>query len=187
LRVISANIYLLKVGTLQPVVIELITDEGVTGLGEVAVSYGIGAAGAAAMTKELARAMVLGRDPFRIEEIWSEMYDHSFWAKGGGPIVFAAISAIEQALWDIKGKALGVPVYELLGGKIRDDVPLYANGWSYHCETPDDLARAAGRPLRDGYKALKCFRLPFPMVAGASGTCPGVRSTNLLPLVQSKK
>jgi galactonate dehydratase len=162
LKVTNANIYLVKVGALQPVVLELITDEGVAGLGEAAVAYGIGAASAAAMTKELAQAMVLGRDPFRIEEIWSEMYDHSFWAKGGGPIVFAAVSAIEQALWDIKGKALGVPVYELLGGKVRDDVLLYANGWSYDCKIPDDFARAAERPLRDGFKALKCYPLAVP-------------------------
>ena len=162
MKIINAYIYLVKVGTLQPVVLELITDEGVAGLGEAAVAYGIGAASAAAMTQELVQAMVLGRDPFRIEEIWSEMYDHSFWAKGGGPIVFAAISAIEQSLWDIKGKALGVPIYELLGGKVREEVPLYANGWSYDCETPDDFARAAQRPLRDGYKALKCYPLAVP-------------------------
>ena len=71
------------------------------------------------------------------------MYDHSFWAKGGGPIVFAGISAIEQALWDIKGKALDVPVYELLGGKLRERIRSYSNGWSYQCETADDFARAA--------------------------------------------
>lgn len=166
MKVTNANIYLLKVGTLQLVLLELITDEGVAGLGEAAVAYGIGAASAVAMAKELASAMVLGRDPFRIEEIWSEMYDHSFWAKGGGPIVFAAISAIEQALWDIKGKALGVPVYEFLGGKVRDDVLLYANGWSYNCETPDDFARAAERPLHDGYLALKCYPLAVPNQRG---------------------
>ncbi len=78
------------------------------------------------------------------------MYDHSFWAKGGGPIVFAGISAIEQALWDIKGKALGVPVCELLGGKTRDSVRVYANGW-YGAARPRCNRRAAERPLRDGY------------------------------------
>jgi galactonate dehydratase len=89
------------------------------------------------MIKDLA-PLVLGRDPSRIEEIWSDMYDHSFWAKGGGAIMFAGISAIETALWDIKGKALGVPIYELLGGKFRDAVRVYANGWSFKCVTPDD-------------------------------------------------
>jgi galactonate dehydratase len=90
------------------------------------------------------------------------MYDHSFWAKGGGTIVFAGISAIEQALWDIKGKALGVPVYELLGGRLRDQVRVYANGWSYKCVNPDDYARAAERPISEGYTALKCYPLAVP-------------------------
>src|SRR5205807_8806279 len=61
---------------------------------------------------ELERQLV-GRDPFQIELLWQEMYRNAFWV--GGPILTSAISGIEQALWDIKGKALGVPVYELLG------------------------------------------------------------------------
>jgi galactonate dehydratase len=84
----------------------------------------------AAMIKELVQQFVTGKDPFGIEAIWSDMYDHTFWAKGGGTIIFAGISAIEQALWDIKGKCLGVPVYEMLGGKMRDKVRVYANGRS---------------------------------------------------------
>ncbi|MEP7058837.1 MAG: mandelate racemase/muconate lactonizing enzyme family protein, partial [Caldimonas sp.] len=116
---------------------------------------------AAGMIKDLAERMIVGRDPFRIEALWSEMYDHSFWAKGGGAIVFAGISAIEQALWDIKGKALGVPVYELLGGKMREKVRVYANGWYGAAQTPAQLAAAAERPLRDGYTALKCYPLAF--------------------------
>jgi galactonate dehydratase len=114
------------------------------------------------MVKDFVDGLLLGRDAFRIEELWTEMYDHSFWAKGGGPIVFAGISAIEQALWDIKGKALGVPVYELLGGKVRERVRVYANGWSYRCVTPDDYAKAAERTVRDGYTALKCYPLATP-------------------------
>jgi galactonate dehydratase len=105
---------------------------------------------------------LLGQDPFRIEALWSEMYDHSFWAKGGGPIVFAGISAIEQALWDIKGKALGVPVYEMLGGKFRDQARVYANGWSFRCATPEQFARAAEQVVKDGYTALKFYPLAAP-------------------------
>jgi galactonate dehydratase len=138
--------------------LEILTDEGVTGIGEAAIAYGVGGTACAGMVKDLA-ARIVGRDPSRIEELWSELYDHSFWAKGGGAIVFAGISAIEQALWDIKGKALGVPVYELLGGRMRDTVPVYANGWYGAATTPAELAKAAERPLRDGYKALKCYPL----------------------------
>lgn len=162
MKISAANIYLVKVGSLHPVLVELLTDDGLVGVGEAAVAYGVGGTSAAGMVKDLVEALILGRDPSRIEELWTEMYDHSFWAKGGGTIVFAGISAIEQALWDIKGKALGVPVYELLGGRLRDQVRVYANGWSYKCVNPDDYARAAERPISEGYTALKCYPLAVP-------------------------
>lgn len=166
MKIAGAKIYLVSVGSLRPVLVEIFTDEGVSGVGEASVAYGAGAAAAAGMTKELAQTMLLGRDPFRIEEIWSDMYDHSFWAKGGGSIVFAGMSALEQALWDIKGKAFGIPVYEFLGGKLRDQVRVYANGWSYRCDTADEYARAAERVVRDGYTALKCYPLSTPRPDG---------------------
>jgi galactonate dehydratase len=162
MKVAGANIYLIRVGSLHPVLLELMTDDGVAGVGEAAVAYGVGANSAAGMVRDLVETMVLGRDPFRIEELWTEMYDHSFWAKGGGSIVFAGISAVEQALWDIKGKAFGVPVYELLGGRMREEIRVYANGWSYQSHTPDDYARAVERPLREGYTAVKCYPLAVP-------------------------
>jgi galactonate dehydratase len=158
MKIDCANIYLVAAGKLHPVIVEILTDEGIAGIGEAAIAYGVGGTACAGMVKDLA-ARIVGRDPSRIEELWSELYDHSFWAKGGGAIVFAGISAIEQALWDIKGKALGVPVYELLGGRMRDTVPVYANGWYGAATTPAELAKAAERPLRDGYKALKCYPL----------------------------
>jgi galactonate dehydratase len=157
MKVDTVNIYLVTTGKLHPVVVELVTDEGVTGIGEAAIAYGLGGTAAAGMIKDLSERMIVGRDPARIEALWSEMYDHSFWAKGGGAIVFAGISAIEQALWDIKGKALGAPVCELLGGRTREKVRVYANGWYGAARTPAQLAQAAERPLRDGYRALKCY------------------------------
>jgi galactonate dehydratase len=162
MKIAGARIYLVKIGSLHPILVELVTDEGVTGVGEAAVAYGMGGTAAAGMVKDLIEGLVLGRDPFRIEEIWSEMYDHSFWAKGGGAVVFAGISAIEQALWDIKGKALNLPIYEFLGGRLRDDVRVYANGWSYGCNTASEYARGAERTVRDGYTALKCYPLATP-------------------------
>jgi galactonate dehydratase len=166
MKITGARIYLVSVGSLHPVLVEILTDEGITGVGDAAVAYGIGGTAAAGMTKDLVQVLLLGRDPFRIEEIWTDMYDHSFWAKGGGSIVFAGMSAVEQALWDIKGQALGVPVYEFLGGKLRDEVRTYANGWSYRCNTPDEYARAAERAVRDGYTALKCYPLATPRPDG---------------------
>ncbi len=159
IKVTSAKIFQVSIGGRYPVIVQLFTDAGISGLGDAAVAYGAGTTAAAAMVKELAEKFILGKDPFNIEALWSEMYDHSFWAKGGGPIIFAGISAIEQALWDIKGKALNVPVYDLLGGKIRDKVRVYANGWSFRANAPDEYALAAEKVVNDGYTAMKLYPL----------------------------
>ncbi len=159
MKVVRARIYRVAIGGRHPVLVELSTDQGIAGVGEAAIAYGTGETATAGMLKDLVEGFVLGRDPRRIEALWAEMYDHTFWAKGGGPIVFAGISAIEQALWDIKGKALGVPVYDLLGGRCRDAVRVYANGWSFRCVSPDEFAREAQRVVGDGYTALKFYPL----------------------------
>ncbi|NOX61048.1 MAG: mandelate racemase/muconate lactonizing enzyme family protein [Chloroflexi bacterium] len=162
MKITKAHIYLGQITGRRPILVQLFTDEGFTGVGHAAVDYGIGATAAAGMIKDLVEAVILGQDPFPIEALWNRMYDDSFWAKGGGPIVFSGMSAIEQALWDIKGKALGVPVYELLGGKYRDRVRVYANGWSFRSSTPDEFARAAEKVVADGYTALKLYPLATP-------------------------
>ncbi|MGD8462923.1 MAG: mandelate racemase/muconate lactonizing enzyme family protein [Anaerolineae bacterium] len=169
MKVVEARIYLIEIDGRRPVVVEVLTDEGISGVGDAAIAYGAGATAAAGMIKDLADKFLLGHDPFRIEALWSEMYDHSFWAKGGGPIIFAGISAIEQALWDIKGKALGVPVYEMLGGMFRDRVRVYANGWSFRCVTPNQFAREAERVVKDGYTALKFYPLGTPEPGSPDG------------------
>ncbi|MCC7282013.1 MAG: mandelate racemase/muconate lactonizing enzyme family protein [Acetobacteraceae bacterium] len=167
MKIAAARVYLVRSGRFHPVLLELLTDDGTAGIGEAAIAYGHGGTAAAGMLKDLCEALVLGRDPFRIEELWSDLYDHSFWAKGGGPIVFAAISAIDQALHDIKGKALGVPAFELLGGRFRDEVRVYANGWCSGKATPDAFASAGMRPVGEGYDALKCYPLGVRDAAGS--------------------
>ena len=162
MRVTGVRIFIVEIGGRHPVLIEVQTDAGLTGVGEAGFAYGTGATAAAGMIKDLAEGFLLGADPSRIEALWGEMYAHTFWAKGGGPVVFAGISAIEQALWDIKGKQLEVPIYELLGGRVREQVRAYANGWSFRCITPDDFAREARRVVDDGYTALKLYPLATP-------------------------
>lgn len=162
MKITRARIYLVASGGISPVLLELETDEGITGLGEAAIAYGAGGTAAAGMLKDLCERYVLGRDPFRIEAIWTEMYDHCFWAKGGGPIVFAGMSAVEQALCDIKARALNVPVYELLGGRVRDDLRVYANGWYFGCPGNAALPGFAERAAADGYDALKFY--PFATI-----------------------
>ena len=143
MKLTSARIYLVESGGIRPVILELGTDAGITGLGEACTAYGIGATGTAGMLKDLAEHYLRGGiDPMRIEAVWSEVYDHGFWMKGGGPIVHAAMSAVEQALLDIKARALNVPVYELLGGRVHDRLRTYCNGWYFaaratrSCPTP---------------------------------------------------
>jgi galactonate dehydratase len=100
------------------------TDSGITGIGEGSLQYKD-----AALSAEIENfgAYLRGKDPFQIEHVWTSLHRRVTWS--GGAVTMSAISAIDLALWDIKGKALGVPVYELIGGKVRDRVPLYANGW----------------------------------------------------------
>jgi len=159
-KITSVDIYDVKLDATaatqwNPVVVRINTDEGIYGLGEVALAYGVGAPAGLGMVKHLAARFLIGADPFRAEQLWDEMYRRTFWAQGGGPVVFGGMSAIDEALWDIKGKALGVPVYELLGGRVWDKLRVYANGWYHGCVTPDDYAQGAQRVVADGYTALK--------------------------------
>jgi galactonate dehydratase len=158
LKIKNLHVYRVAAGDLDPVLLELETDEGLHGFGEAAIAYGCGSRAAAGMLADFAPRLA-GRDPARVREIWQDLYDHSFWAKGGGAIVGAALSAVDQALWDLHGQVLGRPVHELLGGPLWDSVPVYANGWNHEHDDVDRWARAAERPLADGYTRLKCY--PF--------------------------
>ncbi|HLU48163.1 MAG TPA: galactonate dehydratase, partial [Planctomycetota bacterium] len=117
------------------------TDEGIVGLGEPITE---GRAKTCAQAVAEIEPYLVGKDARQIVHHWQAIYRHAFYR--GGPILTSALSGIEQALWDIKGKALGVPVYELLGGPTRRRVRVYA-----HARTPDQLrARHA-----QGFRAFK--------------------------------
>lgn len=146
----------------HPVLIRANTDEGVSGVGEVGLAYGTGHSAGAAMVKNLAEAFVIGSDPFKIEKLWEKMFQSSFWAQGGGPVVYGGMSAIDIAMWDIKGKALGLPVYELLGGKTNDTLRTYASqiqfGWDGNFRfmgSAEEYAEAARLAVADGYDCVK--------------------------------
>lgn len=139
----------------NPVIVRINTDQGISGVGEVALAYGVGHTAGVGMVRNIAEQFLIGADPSRIEQLWDTVYRQTFWAQGGGPVVFGGLSGIDEALWDIKGKALGVPVYELLGGRCHDQLWVYANGWYMGCATPDDYATAAKRVVSDGFTAMK--------------------------------
>lgn len=158
LTIENMRVFNIRGGGLHPVLVELTTTDGIAGYGEAAVAYGIGANATAGMLSDLAHKVV-GADATYPRNIWHEIYDNSFWTKGGGAIVFAALSAIDQALWDIKAKSLGVPVYELFGAKFETSLEVYANGWNSAHDDAMEWAKAAERPLKDGYTILKCYPL----------------------------
>src|SRR5208283_556133 len=111
------------------------------------------------------KPLVLGRDPTRIEFLWQIMYRHSFWRLG--VIGTTAMSAIEQACWDITGKSLGVLVYKLLGGRVRDKVRMYTHlGMGemkavYETSTVEPLIERAQALWIKGYRAIKVVVVPI--------------------------
>ncbi|NHO30992.1 galactonate dehydratase [Acetobacter fallax] len=123
------------------------TDEGVSGWGEPVVEGR--AESVAAMVAELADYLI-GKDPLLIEDHWNVMYRGGFYR--GGAIHMSAIAGIDQALWDIKGRALGVPVWQLLGGKCRDRIRVYS--W-IGGDRPADTAKAAIAAKERGFTAVK--------------------------------
>ena len=127
------------------------TDTGVSGLGEGTMQWQ--ARTVATAIEHMASRYVLGASPFDIERLVQAMYRNEY--ARGGPVLNSAIAAIEFALWDICGKALGQPVYNLLGGKVHATIPAYANGW-FDAEHPrQDIAAAARKVIEAGYRGLK--------------------------------
>jgi galactonate dehydratase len=122
MKITEIRAYPVWVGTRNQLLVKIETDDGVFGWGESGLS---GREKAVVGALEHYREFLIGRDPFRIGGLWQEMYRSQYFE--GGRVLQAAISAIDIALYDIKGKALGVPVYELLGGKQRDRIPTFAS------------------------------------------------------------
>jgi len=129
------------------------TDEGITGFGECTNYPGNGSLIIGDALRRV-KEFVVGEDPADINRIWHKAFRKAAYLGPRG-LPSAIVSGIDIALWDIKGKALGRPVYDLLGGKMRPAVPLYANGWFRGCETPEQYAEAAKRTVADGHRAVK--------------------------------
>lgn len=151
-------------------------------MAEVGLAYGNAASGGFGQTKDFAE-LIIGMDPMKTEAIWQKLYNDTFWGQGGGGVIFAAISGIDIALWDIKGKALGVPVYQLLGGKTRDKLRTYASQIQFDWDKnemrlltlPKEYGEAAIKAVEDGYTAVKVD--PFEVSKDGS---MGYRNNGLL-------
>jgi len=149
-RLADFKTFLVHDGYRTFVFLKLYTDDGLTGVGEGSTEWN-------ELAVEAAIRQMCGRlrgaDPFQTEALWEQLYRDSYWRND--LIINSAISAIDQACWDLKGKKLGVPVYALLGGLRRERLRAYANAWYWGCTTPDDFARAARQVVAEGFTALK--------------------------------
>jgi galactonate dehydratase len=131
--------------------VRVITDEGLEGVGEVRMVNHTDAL--LGYLKEAVPNHVLGHNPMNIEDLVHRMYRNDY--ARAGEIAMSGIATIEIACWDIIGQALGQPVYQLLGGAVRDRIKAYANGWYTVERTPHEFHRAAKRVIEKGYGALK--------------------------------
>src|SRR6186713_2658846 len=130
------------------VTLKIETDEGLTGIGDATLN-GRELAVASYLTEHVIPCLI-GRDAHRIEDVWQYLYKGAYWRRG--PVTMSAIAAVDTALWDIKGKVAGLPVYQLLGGRSREGVTVYghANG-----ETIDDVLAEVDNYVKLGYRAVR--------------------------------
>jgi galactonate dehydratase len=141
------------------VFVKVETDAGISGWGEAYSQYDRDQP-VLAQVNALGGYLV-GRSVFDIKHFTQMAFD-DYAARRGSLEFFCALSGIEQAMWDIVGKALKQPVYNLLGGRVRDRIRVYANGWSYGMKEPADYARAAEKVVALGFDAMKFDPLPAP-------------------------
>src|SRR5947199_8554589 len=147
------------------VTLKLVTEDGVSGLGDATVN-GRELAVASYLTDHVV-PLLIGRDARRIEDTWQYLYKGAYWRRG--PITMAAIGAVDTALWDIRGKSLDTPVYQLLGGASRDAVLVYghANG-----ATIEETVAAVARYAQRGYRAVRA-QCAVPGLAATYGVGRG--------------
>ena len=151
----------------RPSFCRIYTDEGIYGDGEIALSYGGVSRSAYSILIDLAE-LIVGMNPLDHEVIWQKLYRKCFFALNCGPIIFGGISALDMALWDIKGKVCNLPLYRLLGGRHREHLRAYAsqlqNGWGENrkpARTPKDYAEQARIAVEKGFDAVKFNFLTF--------------------------
>ena len=188
MKITSVECYLAGGGLGGFVTVKVNTDEGISGFGEAGLAYGKCSEAAFGQCQDFAK-MVIGMDPFNTEAIWEHLHRHTFWGMGGGVVVTSAMAAIDTACWDIKGKALGLPVYKLLGGKTNGKLRAYASqlqfGWRSSIQAndslgllydPEDYYKVVKDAVADGYDAVKIDPVfapleprPFPEIMATQG------------------
>ena len=141
----------------QFIYVKILTDEGVYGIGEASLS-GRSLAVVEALEQHI-KPLLIGQDATRIEFIWQDIFRGTFWR--GGPVLQSALAGVDIALWDLAGKALGVPTYRLLGGAARDKVLVYRHVGG---QTPGELVENSQRLLDEGWKVLRISAIDSTVV-----------------------
>lgn len=196
MKIERVEVFLLDGGSSgwRPIVCRIDTDEGIYGYGEASVGFDTGASASFNMLREVA-PFVIGKDPIATEALWDTMYTQTFWAQGGGTIMFSAISAIDMACWDIKAKAFNVPLYKLLGGKCREKLRSYASqlqfGWGngmvfdrgYRNE---DLVEHSLRAVEEGFDAIKINFITYDQSGNRLGFLKGPLHPSIRSLINQR-
>jgi len=131
----------------QFVFVKITTEDGLYGLGEASLS---GRSMSVVHAFDHLRPLLIGQDATRIEHLWQDLFRGTFWR--GGPVLQSALAGIDIALWDLAGKALGVPTYRLLGGKAREKVLVYRH---VRCDKPETMVENGHQLLSAGYRVLR--------------------------------
>ena len=147
------------------VLLKIVTDEGLHGCGDGTLN-GRELAVAECLREHIA-PLLIGRDPDRIEDTWQYLFRGAYWR--GGPVLNSALAAVDLALWDIKGKRAGLPLYSLLGGRTREGALAYTHATGETFQEVTDNARAL---MAKGFKVVRC-QVAIPGVAGSYGSGRG--------------
>jgi galactonate dehydratase len=152
MKITGLKTFVIGSGWRNLILLRLETDvPGLYGIGEATVQWGD--EGMLGYLVSLEKRYLLGADPRDIEALWERVYRNEYWRRDF--FVCSALGGVEIACWDILGKSLGAPVWRLLGGKCRDQVRAYANGWYQVERTPEAIAERARQVMKMGYTALK--------------------------------
>lgn len=147
--------------------VEVTTDEGITGWGEITTTTKLANRALRAMLTQINDALV-GEDPSQIEMLWHKVF-RSFTYMGSRGAAVECVSGIDIALWDIQGKALGKPIYELLGGKVRDEIALYTHPDQRKFTSKEGVVAEIRDIVKSGHTALKFDPFPYQGPIGKTG------------------
>lgn len=150
MKITKLETFLSHAGLRNYLFVRLTTDTGLTGVGEASLEWQERAV--QSLLQDWVEERILGADPFDVESVVGAMIRDQY---QGGATILTAISGVEIAMWDLVGKACNQPVYKLLGGRARERLPSYANGWYGGARTPEDYAERAKVVLSKGYRAMK--------------------------------